>query len=85
MCNPLWAHTGPACDELRWASWGLVVVLALVSVFSVTVLAGAAKSLTRASSSKCGSGLLQLGRMLCPRQKASGACTMMCTHHKDLN
>ncbi|CAN0560114.1 unnamed protein product, partial [Ectocarpus sp. 12 AP-2014] len=24
MCNPLWAHTGPNCDELRWASWGLV-------------------------------------------------------------
>lgn len=79
MCNPLWAHTGPDCDELRWASWGLVVVLTLVSIFSVTVLADAAKSLTRASSLKCGSGLLQLGRMLFQRENASGACTKTIT------
>ncbi|CAN0558517.1 unnamed protein product, partial [Ectocarpus sp. 12 AP-2014] len=71
MCNPLWAHAGPNCDELRWASWGLVVILTLVSIFSVTVLATAAKSLKRASSFKCGSGLLQLGRMLFQWRKAS--------------
>ncbi|CAM9681357.1 unnamed protein product [Ectocarpus sp. 6 AP-2014] len=63
MCNPMFAHTGLYCDELRPNSWALGAVLVLVSLASVTLLASAAKKVSK-TPSRCGSGLAQLVTML---------------------
>lgn len=72
ICNPLWAHSGLNCDEPSWTSLALAGVLGTVSVFSVSVLASAAKMLST-TPSRCGSGVLQLARMLLQRQEEEGA------------
>ncbi|CAM9277952.1 unnamed protein product [Ectocarpus fasciculatus] len=64
MCNPVFAHTGLYCDELRRNSWALGAVLVLVSFVSVALLASAAKKVSK-TPSRCGSGLAQLVAMLC--------------------
>lgn len=53
MCHPRWAHKGVDCDELRWNSWALMVILTSVSVESVAVLVSAAKKLSKKSSNYC--------------------------------
>ncbi|CAM9688148.1 unnamed protein product, partial [Ectocarpus sp. 12 AP-2014] len=63
MCNPIFAHTGLYCDELRRNSWALGAVLVLVSLVSVTLLASAARKVSQ-TPSRCGSGLAQLVTML---------------------
>lgn len=76
MCNPIFAHTGLYCDELRRNSWALGAILVLVSFVSVMLLASAAKKVSK-TPSRCGSGLAQLATMLC-WQKGEGKEVQSC-------